>query len=306
MQIIPFDEREHRHNLLNLVNHHLSAVIPGWTMPMGYFLQHLQRNLFQDIVDPWVIERRTLCAVEDGRILAAAHLLRYGEGEQVGEWYKNAGDMAWVFALPDEEEAGIKLLEAARQQMTAWGVRSVSAFDAALPVPLVHGLPDCWPHIRVLLVQAGFGRMHPREEMIYGGWLNTISAPGSSPVPGVRLERKLKSGHGVAFTAVHDGQVVGWCECDTDLTQGGEIPTLAGWAELSEIYIEEAWRSRGIGSWLVGHGVEWLRLAGCNRIALCVDSEDNARGAGRFYQRFGWQPMSRLEIGWGYTLFTPA
>jgi GNAT superfamily N-acetyltransferase len=306
MHIQPFDENVHLFGVLNLVNHHLSAVVPGWTMPTTYFLQHLKQNIFQDIVDPWVIERKTLCAAAGERVFAAAHLLRYGNGNEVGGEYKNTGDVAWIVVSPDETEAGFQLLEAAQQQMVDWGVRVVSAFDAALPVTLYHGVPDSWPHIRALLIQAGFERRNIRQEAIYGGWLTGIPAPGNSPVPGMTIRRRMRSSQGFAFEAETGGEVVGWCECDTDLIRGGEIPMLGGWAELTEMFIHESWRNRDIGSWLVKHAVEWLRLAGCDRIALSVDSEDEARGAGRFYERFGWKPLSRLEIGWGYTLFTPA
>jgi hypothetical protein len=52
----------------------------------------------------------------------------------------------------------------------------------------------------------------------------------------------------------------------------------------------------------VQQAVEWLRLAGCDRIAFSVDAGDEGRGAGRFYERFGWKAISRMEVGWGYSL----
>jgi GNAT superfamily N-acetyltransferase len=306
MQIQPFDENEHLFAVQNIINRHVEAVVPGWTISPHVILQSMQRNHHQPIIDPWVIERKTLCAVHNGRLLAAAHLLRYGDGESVGEWYKNGGDVAWFVAWPDEPEAGAALLATAREQMITWGVKSVAAWDSSLPGAHVSGLPECWSHIRALLVDTGFERIHPRHEAIFGGWLTTIAPPDASPIPGVELRRRMQTPYGVSFTAFLDDKAIGWCQVIADLTHGGEIPTLRGWAELSEMYVQEAWRNRDIGSWLVKHAVEWLRLAGCDRIALSVDSEDEARGAGRFYERFGWKPLSRLEIGWGYTLFTRA
>ena len=76
------------------------------------------------------------------------------------------------------------------------------------------------------------------------------------------------------------------------------VPSLRGWAELGEIYIEEGWRGRGIGTWLLQHAIEWLRMAGCDRIVLCCAADDEAAGAGRFYRRFGWDVFTRVEDGW--------
>jgi GNAT superfamily N-acetyltransferase len=62
--------------------------------------------------------------------------------------------------------------------------------------------------------------------------------------------------------------------------------------------VEERWRSRGVGTWLLRHGVAWLRLARCDRIALAVGADDEARGAGRFYRRFGWDALVRKTRSW--------
>ncbi|MEO8612742.1 MAG: GNAT family N-acetyltransferase [Chloroflexota bacterium] len=299
--IEPFDPDRYLPNLQTLINRHLEAVIPGWALPAQAILQHLSRNHHEPIIDPWVIERKTLCAVENGRLLAAAHLLRYGDSENVGDWYKNVGDVTWIFVEPDDVEVGAALLDAARQQMIAWGVKSVNFFDNGLPVTLISGLPDCWPHIAQLLVNAGFEPMHPRKEAIFGGWLRDIPAPGKSPIPNLTVRRMIQDTN-VAFVGFIHNEKIGWCEITADLSAGGDSPALRGWAELSEIFIDDAWRSQGVGAWLLQHAVEWLRLAGCDRIALSVDSEDEARGAGRFYQRFGWNAISRMEVGWGYSI----
>jgi GNAT superfamily N-acetyltransferase len=84
------------------------------------------------------------------------------------------------------------------------------------------------------------------------------------------------------------------------LTEGGAVPALRGWAELSAMFVQEMWRGRGIGTWLVQHAVAWLRVAGCDRIVLSCAAEDEAAGAGRFYRRFGWEVFTRLQDGWHY------
>ena len=78
----------------------------------------------------------------------------------------------------------------------------------------------------------------------------------------------------------------------------GQLPALAGWAELSELETCEMMRNRGVGSWIVRHAVKWLRLAGCERIVMAVAGENERAGAGRFYNRFGWMPLVRERKHW--------
>jgi GNAT superfamily N-acetyltransferase len=103
---------------------------------------------------------------------------------------------------------------------------------------------------------------------------------------------------GTRFSAALDGQDAGYCDCISDLTEGGTLPALRGWAELAELAVHEPWRNRGIGAWLVQHAAAWLRLGGCDRIILAVAAEDEAAGAGRFYERQGWRALVRLQRGW--------
>ena len=86
------------------------------------------------------------------------------------------------------------------------------------------------------------------------------------------------------------------------LTEGGALPALRGWAELTELEIQEQWRNRGLGTWLIQHAVAWMRLAGCDRIVFCVAPDDETRGAGRFYQRCGWEALVREQKAWGLML----
>lgn len=63
-----------------LINRHLSAIVPGWALPEAFIAGNLQRNPSENIIDPWVRERVTLCALQRQCVVAAAHLLRYRNG----------------------------------------------------------------------------------------------------------------------------------------------------------------------------------------------------------------------------------
>ncbi len=290
--------RRHLPQVQDLINTHLSAIVPGWALPSGYILRRLYANPGQYVIDPWVRQRVTLCAIDRDRVVAAAHLLRYGTDAPTGGDYRGAGDIAWLLAWPGHEEAAALLLAAAHDQMRQWQASIVYAWDSHLPVPLCTGIPQQWPHIDQLFRQSGYEPVPERAEAIYGGSLCDIPPAGESPIAQVRLRRWIKSDRGCCFSAMLEDQELGWCEYLCDLTQGGDLFALRGWGELTELFVHEQWRSRGIGAWLVRHAVDWLRLAGCDRVALTVALDDEQNGAGRFYERFGWHPLTRFQQGW--------
>ncbi len=290
----------HLFQVQHLINMHLSTMVPGWGLPETFIARCLSCNPYQATTDPWVRERTTLCALQKRRIVAAAHLLCYGNGPEVNPWYQNAGDLAWFLAYPNAEEAASVLLAAARRQFAAWEVTHEYAWDAGFPIDPFVGVPDVWPHIASTLEKAGY---HPRagkegEEIVYGGSLDAALPQGSPPVAGLTLRRMMGTIDGARFVALVDNQEVGQCECATDLTRGGALPTLRGWGELSELEVNEAWRNRGIGTWLVRQAVAWHRLGGSERMILAVTPGDENAGAGRFYQRLGWQVLVRQRKGW--------
>jgi GNAT superfamily N-acetyltransferase len=283
-----------------LINRHLSTIVPGWALPEAFIARHLQRNPRENIIDPWVCERMTLCALQRQYVVAAAHLLRYGNGPEVNPYYQNAGDIAWFLAWPDADEAADALLAAVRRQFAAWEVTREYAWDAGLPVGPFVGVPEVWPHIARMLEMVGY---YPRtgdagEEIIYGGPLDLALPNARLPVEGLTLRRTTGTILSTRFVALVAGQEVGVCECETDLTQGGTLPALRGWGEVSELEVNEAWRNRGIGTWLVRQAVFWHQLGGGNRMILVVTPDDEAAGVERFYHRLGWQVLVRQRKGW--------
>jgi len=51
--------------------------------------------------------------VENYRVLAAAHLLRYASRPDVSDYYRGAGSIAWFLTQPDHTEAATLVLDAA-------------------------------------------------------------------------------------------------------------------------------------------------------------------------------------------------
>ena len=99
VQVRPF-RRGDREQLTELVNAHVQAVVPGVSVPVNTVMSQLERDPGEFIVDPWVAERLTLVAEQRGRVVAAAHLRRYGTGEGVGESYRDAAEIGWLLYWP--------------------------------------------------------------------------------------------------------------------------------------------------------------------------------------------------------------
>jgi hypothetical protein len=82
VQVRPF-RRADREQLTALVNAHVQAVVPGVSVSVNTVMSQLERDPGEFIVDPWVAERITLVAEQRGRVVAAAHLRRFGAGEEL-------------------------------------------------------------------------------------------------------------------------------------------------------------------------------------------------------------------------------
>jgi GNAT superfamily N-acetyltransferase len=284
----------HLEQLQRLVNCHLAGVVPGWRLPTAVIAGSLRPR--PGDLDLWVSERHTLCAVEEDSLLGAAHVLRYTNEAGVGAGYRGAAELAWLLFWPEAGAAAHALIEAARELASGWGPTRVYACDTSLPVPVVSGVPESWPHVSAALVRAGFEALTMHEQVLYGGRLPDAGHQ-APPVP--RLEvRAATDEPGQRFLAELDGHEIGFLEWSPDLSCGGSLPALAGWAELCALRIREDWRGRGIGEWLVRRTVPFLRMVGVSRVVVAMAARREEAGAGRFCRRLGWEPFVRLELGW--------
>lgn len=283
--------------LQSIMNVHLGAMIPGWALPLEYIASRLVCNPDEYVTDPWVKTRRTLVAIEKDRLVGAVHLLTYREDTPSA----GLGDICWFLCWPGAQDAGRLLLEAACSDLLADGANEIG-LGQSFPVPTAAGVADCWSHLQSVLRASGFAFI-PQDgsvEIIYGGPIpeKPVVSLGP-PISGLQLARRTGRS-GPVFAAVFESRTVASVEFALDLSKGGRLPAFAGWAELAAVETQAAWRNRGVGSRLLAHAVEWLRFGGYSRLVMCVEEEAEGLGAGRFYQRFGWQPLARLERGWHF------
>jgi GNAT superfamily N-acetyltransferase len=293
IEIRPF-RRSDRDQLTDLVSGHVEAVLPGVSVPPNAVLSQLEREPDEIVVDPWVASRHTLVAIERDRLVAAVHLRTFAGEERVAPDYRGAGEFLWLLFWPGSEEAADALAAAGIAWLEGAGVSRIHG-DGSLPAPATYGVPDMWPHVAAALERAGFAP-GPRVEAILVADVADLPHPGDAPVPGLELRIAL-GGRGTRLAAVLGGAVVGIHEVQTDLTAGGTRSRLTGWADVWELHVDAAHRRRGIGTWLVGHAADRLRLARADRL-LAYAAPDEADGELPFLEAMGFRELTRTRRGW--------
>ena len=298
VQVRPF-RRPDREQLTALVNAHVQAVVPSVSVSVNTVMSQLERDPGEFIVDPWVAERATLVASQRRRVVAAAHLLRYGAGEDVGEAYRGTAEINWLLFWPqanhwpDSEKAAGSLMDACLAQLRSWGAGHWHA-DGALPAPGVYGVPRQWPHVRELYERSGF--VHDGlVEIILLARVDELPEPSRPPLDGLRLERSVGEA-GTRLASFAGDELVGFIEVDTNLAEGGRLAHLGGWADIGNLHVAEPHRRRGVATWLVGQAADWLRLARVERLLEYAWPEEHDLLA--LLHRLGFRELTRTARGW--------
>ncbi|MDN3025775.1 N-acetyltransferase [Streptomyces sp. S.PB5] len=291
-EVRPF-RRDDRDQLTELINAHVAAVIPGVSVSTNTVLSALERRPEEFLTDPWVCERVTLVAEQHGYVVAAAHLLRYRADPEVGESYRDAGEINWLVCHPrasfrsDPEEAADLLLAACLARLARWNVR-VRYADGSLPAPVVYGLPRNWPHIRAAYARAGFRHLGDTEVVLIA---RVADLPPPEPCPGVTVERTLGE-CGTRFTARDGGRALGFIEVDTALARPERHTRAAGLADIGNLHAgSEDLRRR-----LLAQAAEWLRLSGVDRVVAYEQAGDTKAIA--LLTSTGFHELTRTDRGW--------
>jgi GNAT superfamily N-acetyltransferase len=303
-EIRPF-RRADRDQLTRLVNRHAAAVVPGASASVNTVLGQLEREPAEFIVDPWVAVRRTLVAEQAGAVVAAAQLLRYRADPEVGEAFRDAGEIHWLLFNPmapagnphwsDGHAAAEALMDACLHQLDGWGVR-VRYADGQLPVPGVYGVPEQWPHVERLYAARGFAPQGETESV----WLVDLAdlpAPADPPLPGLAV-RRLVGLSGTRLTAHLDGAAVAHIEVDV-LDQAERHAQQGGLADIGNFGVLDDHRRCGVGGWLLRHAAQWLRLGRVGRLMTYTGPDEPEMVA--FLGRHGFTELTRTRKGWQRT-----
>ncbi|MFE0178488.1 N-acetyltransferase [Streptomyces sp. NPDC059002] len=290
--------RDDRDQLTELVNQHVAAVVPGVSVSVNTVLSNLERQAEEFITGPWVSERVTLVAEQRGSVVAAAHLLRYGADSEIGEDYRDAGEIGWFVCRPpasfwpDSDEAADLLMSACLAQLERWNVRSRYA-SGELPAPVVYGLPRNWPHVRSVYERAGFRHVGDTEVILIAP---TAGLPVLEPLPGVTAQR-TQGECGTRFTAhAADGHVLGFIEVDTALARPERHTRSGGLADIGNLHIDPAHDGEGVERWLLAQAADWLCLCGVERVVAYEAAADQT-SIGRLTSA-GFRELTRTDRRW--------
>jgi GNAT superfamily N-acetyltransferase len=309
VQVRPF-RRSDRDQLTDLINAHASAVVPGMAVSVNTVLTSLDRRPGEFIEDPWVSERATLVAEQQGRIVAASHLLRYYADERAGTSARNSGDIGWLVFWPeappgnpwwtDATAAAESLMAACIGQLDGWEVVSQSA-GGEIPVAGVYGVPEQWPHVRDLYSRAGFTHVG-HTEVVYLAKVEDLPVPAKAPVDGLRVTLSVGI-NGCRLSAVLGDQVIGYIEVET-IDEGERLSRRGGWADVGNLRVAAEHRRRGVGTWLLGQAADWLRLGNIDRLLDYAWLERTGAGGVSYddYRAFlpavGFRELTRTKRGW--------
>jgi GNAT superfamily N-acetyltransferase len=301
IEIRPFN-RADREQVTALVNAHAAAVLPGASVSVNTVLSRLEREPGEFIVDPWVVERATLVAVQRDRVVAAAHLHRFGDRDDVGETYRDAGDIRWFLFWPlapvgspywpDATDAADALMAACIRQLERWGVSRQYA-GCELPAPAAYGVTEQWPHIQAAYVRAGFAQKG-HTEIVFLATLDEIRRLPGPPLDGLAVRRSVGI-NGTRLSAMLGDVTVGYVEVEI-LDERSRLPRHGGLADVGNLHVVEEHRRLGVATWLLGQTADWLRLAGVDRL-LDYAWPEQTECIG-FLEHAGFRELTRTARGW--------
>lgn len=297
----PF-RRADRDQLARLVNGHAAAVLPGASVSVNAVLSQLEREPAEFIVDPWVAERQALVAEQGGAVVAAALIVCYRSDDDVGDTYRNAGEIRWLLFWPlaphdnphwhDGRDAADALLVACLARFDAWAVSHRHA-AGSLPYPGVYGVPAQWPHVGELYERHGF-RPAGSTELVLMADLNRIGPPGQPPQAGFVIRRSVGV-NGTRFGAYRGEVEVAAIEVDL-LDQGERHQRSGPLADVGNLHVIPEHRRRGVGTWLLAHAADWLRLGRADRLLAYAWPEETELLA--FLGGQGFVEITRTRRGW--------
>jgi hypothetical protein len=284
--------RDDRDQLTWLVNLHVSTVLPGVALSTNVVLSQLEREPQETIVDPWVVERRCLVAERDRAVVGAALLLRYSDDDTVGEAFRGAAEIRWLIGSPNAMEACRSLLEKAIALMIGWRPSHIYG-DGSLPAPGCYGIPDSWPHVRALLVDAGF-KGPARSEVVLAAECRGLTG---RQLEGAHVRRSVGD-LAARLELIRDDASLGFIEVgDIDQALTRSTTTLS-WTDVGNLSTTEPEMLAEVMPALLSAAAEWLLLGGVNRLIDYYADDDDPPGYLEILERCGFIRLSTNERGW--------
>jgi GNAT superfamily N-acetyltransferase len=118
------------------------------------------------------------------------------------------------------------------------------------------------------------------------------TAPGAEKTMRRFLSDVANSGYSFLFVAAAGDRTVGFIS--GELRQGSPTFLPRTWASVDDVFVEPAYRSRGMGRALLQSVRDWAQERGADGISLQVAAA-NARGR-KFYEDLGFREISVYQV----------
>jgi ribosomal protein S18 acetylase RimI-like enzyme len=118
------------------------------------------------------------------------------------------------------------------------------------------------------------------------------TAPGAEKTMRSFLADVANSGYSFLFVATSGDQTVGFIS--GELRQGSPTFLPRTWASVDDVFVEPAYRNRGMGRALLQSVRKWAQERGADGISLQVAAA-NARGR-KFYEDLGFREISVYQV----------
>ena len=289
--------RSDREQLTSLVNLHVSTVLPGVALSTNVVLSQIEREPEELIVDPWVVERRCLVAVEDEVIVGSALVHRFGDDSQVRDGYRSAADIRWIVFTPSAINAGRQLLSTVLEQARRWNSARVYA-ECSLPAPGCLGVSDSWPHIRTLLTEAGF-QGPDRTEIVLAARTEDLLGHTMDQTEIRRSVGLLGARHDLVST---DGQLgstsLGYIEVGETNQALARSTTATPWTDVGNLFATGSEPLTTVMPVLLSAAAEWLLLGGVQRLVDYYAEDVHPPEYLAVLDQLGFTRLSTNERGW--------
>ena len=125
-------------------------------------------------------------------------------------------------------------------------------------MPGVYGVPEQWPHVSALYERAGFTHTG-HTEIVYHAKVEDLRRPAEVPIAGLSLRRTVGM-NGTRLSAMLGGDAIGYIEVEI-FDAGERLSRNGGWADIGNLHVDELYRRRGVGAWLLRQAADWLNAA---------------------------------------------
>ena len=294
IEVRPF-RRSDRHQLTDLVNAHVQAVVPGASVSVNAVLSQLERNRARSSsTSGWSSgprssrssaagwwPPRTCCGTGPVRRSAPPCAARPRSAGCCARWMRPSGRTprppGWRSPRPRSRGCGP-------------GDRPASAPTARCRRRACTGIPEQWPHVADRPGGSGSAAAGADQIVLLADVAELPRRPRPSrPAGGADARHGRHSGWPRSGTTASSGT-----SRSTPASAGpGAIAGQPGWADVGNLWVQEADRGRGVGSWLLGEAAEWLRLGRVDRLLAYADPGETG-----FLERCGFRRLTETVRDW--------